>query len=168
MSICDNNDEVTALKILQVLGTVHRAGYIHIDTLVDLLAICANRFAEQNNLAFYREFYQCMPNISDCYPFSPKAQACYFMVSQVPIICKKIEEYCPQIIDTAALCSAVSRNNITKYQDVEPLYRQFDFNTSQTLFQRTCDSYTVPLKMQTGYQVACPVGGSDFSGGGVY
>lgn len=80
-SVCDNNDHESALMIMQVLSSMKRKGYIDTASLVRCLSYCANRFADNDNDIFFKEFVQYMPNIirdDPMNPFNNKAKAYYF------------------------------------------------------------------------------------------
>jgi hypothetical protein len=158
--ICDNNDHIVALKILQVLGPVRRGGYMTVEDQVMCLSYCANRFAESNNIHFFREFVQYMPNISNKSinnPFNSRCKTFYFVIKHGDQILKTLSVLYENL-DISAIKTWFEEymlmHNIQKHQQVDSLLTYLEKHKEDLkndTFQSVCEAYIPPpITMRSG------------------
>jgi hypothetical protein len=157
--MCDNNDHSIVLKVLQTLSTIRRAGYMTIEELVCCLTYCCDRFAAINNLEFFDEFAEYMPDITRQNiqnPFSLRSKAHYFSAKNGNVILNNLQDICTNL-DVDELKSWFRIYLVDKkiYLDdqLKPLLdtaRMKGPELSNDYFKTICTKYTVPIIMRAG------------------
>lgn len=158
-AMCNKDDDVIVLKVLQVLGHVRRSGYMSDYEQVMCLSYCANRFADTNNYHFFDEFVQYMPDISinDVNnPFTPKCKTHYFASKQHEHILNDIQSSCNHIdVDSIKqwFREYLVSNNINNYAQILPLINNIKDSgdsVDDSVFKSLCTNYHIPFVMKTG------------------
>jgi len=157
--MCDRNDHETVLQVLQVLGKARRAGYLSIGELVMCLIYCGNRFAEQSNGDFFKEYVQYMPDINAIpdvnRSFTPLCKSYYYAYRHAESELDTIQTEC-MLLDTKSLLpwfqKFIIRRSINSKWQLIPLFDKIraceSINNSQ--FKQLAESYQVPMQMKTG------------------
>lgn len=155
-AMCDKNDHVIVLKVLQTLSSIRRAGYMTIEELVSCLCYCSNIFADKDNYTFFEEFAEYMPDITAFALFSNKSKVCYFAAKHRTTILNNLQDVCTNLdIDELQswFQSYLIERKICKASQLEPLLkemRQGGESVSNDNFQSMCTKYTVPFIMKSG------------------
>ena len=160
--MCQNNDHETVLSVLQVLGKVRRGGYMSIKEQVYCLSYCANSFADQDNMGFFREFEQYMPDIrqdDNENPFSVQSKCYYFLSSKTSKYVTRITELYPNITKdevTEYLKAVILNNKIytSKQLDafVTPLLLERQEMSADEL-KKVCSQYRKPIVVRAGFKL---------------
>lgn len=152
-SICDNNDHILALEVLQVIGRIRRSGYITIQEQLACLSYSANTFAERANLDFFKEFIMYIPNITidnNLNPFSRLSRSYYFALTK----CNEILlQYCPNVYVECNMWfrDFVISRCIYKKESIHQLLTDAnESNVSAESFKELCNNYIFPVVMRTG------------------
>lgn len=158
--MCDRNDHETVLQVLQVLGKARRAGYLSINELVMCLIYCGNRFAEQNNGDFFKEYVQYMPDINAIpdvnRSFTSLCKSYYYAYRHAESELDTIQTDC-MLLDTKSLVpwfqKFIIRRSINSKWQLIPLFDKImaygeSINNSQ--FKQLAESYQIPIQMKTG------------------
>ncbi len=150
--MCENNDHVTTLCVLQTLGKVKRAGYIDIDGIVLCLSYCSDIFATHGNMEFFREFASCMSDITEASPdnpFSLKSRCYYYFAKNEKNIIARVQKYCPSVdvdVINEHMLLMISRNNIFQNIQLDRFYKSIlrdgeDMNYRD--FVTLCSNYSL-------------------------
>lgn len=157
--MCDRNDHLTVLHVLQLLGKVHRAGYLTIDELVKCLMFTGNSFAEHGNGDFFREYVQYMPDINHITEtaghFTPLCKSYFFAYKHAEDMLNQLQTECMHI-DTQELIDwfrhFIISKRINNDWQLHPLFdraREHREITNEQ-FKDLCHDYVVPLAIKTG------------------
>lgn len=158
--MCDRNDHETVLQVLQVLGKTHRAGYLTVNDLVTCLIYCGNRFADQKNGDFFREYVQYMPDINriqdTSQQFTPLCKSYYYAYRHAETQLDLLQTEC-MLIDTDELSEwfkeFVVSKRISDTWQLKPLFERA-CERKETLtnegFKCLCDDYVVPIILRSG------------------
>jgi hypothetical protein len=158
--MCDRNDHETVLQVLQVLGKARRAGYLSISELVMCLIYCGNRFAEQNNGDFFKEYVHYMPDINAIpdvnRSFTPLCKSYYYAYKYAEGELDTIQTEC-MLLDTATLLpwfqKFIIRRSIISTWQLEPFFdkiKPYGESINNSQFKQLAESYQVPIQMKTG------------------
>lgn len=102
--MCDRNDHGTVLPVLHVLGKAQRAGYLSANELSTCLTYCGNRFAEQGNHMFFKEYseYISTPQDQAKCAQSRLCKSYHFAHEHAELILNNLQTVC-MLIDTEEL-----------------------------------------------------------------
>jgi hypothetical protein len=149
------------LQVLQVLGNAHRAGYLTSDELVICLVCCGNRFAEQGNGDFFREYVRYMPDINRIQDvgrmrFTMLCKSYYFAYKHVESALDQLQTEC-MLIDTEELTdwfrNFIIDKKINDLRQLQPLFDRAKTH-GETItnedFKQMCKGHVVPVVMRSG------------------
>lgn len=161
-AMCNNDDHVIVLKILQTLSTVRRAGYMTIEELVGCLSYCCNCFASNGNYAFFEEFVLYMPDITSVNatsPFSVQSKSYYFSAKNGNAILNNLQDICTNLdVDELKpwFRDYLIQKGLYLISQLEPLLRiarKRETDLSNKEFQVICQTYNIPIVMRTGTDI---------------
>lgn len=158
--MCDRDDHETVLLVLQTLGKIRRSGYMTLDEQVACLSYCTNRFADNGNTAYFKEFVEYMPDItaSNIFnPFNAKSKCYYYAARYSKEVLESLKPDCVNL-DTEELhpwfYQYMIDKRIHQHAHIDPLVqraRNIGAALSTEIFRSICESYTVPIVLKSGY-----------------
>ena len=158
-AMCDRNDHETVLTVMQILGFIRKSGYMTLLEQVNCLSYCANRFAENGNTDFFKEFIDYMPDItfnSLVNPFNTGSKCHYYAAKYSDEMLYHLQSTCTAL-DISSLKEWFMEYLIQKHihQDVHvtPLLEKAEKlgqKLSTEAFRNMCTEYIVPMQMKTG------------------